>query len=88
MNQSPDLSGDKDFKAGAYRLNPRSFYEIRRTSRRAYVFDLRSADDYEASYLPGSHNIPIEHFEDSIYRMPFSGDILLYGSDGGEVLTA
>jgi len=84
MNQSPDLSGDKDFKAGAYRLNPRSFYEIRRTSPRAYVFDLRSADDYEASHLPGSHNFPIEHFEDLIYQIRFSGDVLLCGSDKGK----
>ena len=66
MNQSRDLSVDEDFKAGAYHLNPRSFYNIRKTSHRACVFDLRSANDHEASLLPGSHNIPIEHFENSM----------------------
>ena len=87
MNQSPDLSGDEDYIAGAYRVNPRSFYEKRWTSRRAYVFDLGRVDDYEASHLPGLHDFIIEQLEDSIYRMPFPGDILLYGSDGREVLT-
>ena len=83
-----DLSDNDEFKAEDYRLNPKDFYEKRRTSRRPYVFDLRSANDYEESHLPGSHNLPIEHFENSIYQMPFSGDILLYGGENGEVFTA
>ena len=79
MFKFTDLSDNDEFKAEDYRLNPKDFYEKRRTSRRPYVFDLRSANDYEESHLPGSHNLPIEHFENSIYQMPFSGDILLYG---------
>jgi Fe/S biogenesis protein NfuA len=52
------------------------------------LFDLRGAGDYEISHLPGAHNLPIEHFENSIYQMPFTGDILLYGGGQGETLTA
>ena len=88
MLKFTDLSDNDEFKAEDYRLNPKDFYEKRRTSRRPYVFDLRSANDYEESHLPGSHNLPIEHFENSIYQMPFSGDILLYGGENGEVFTA
>ena len=88
MFKFTDLSDNDEFKAEDYRLNPKDFYEKRRTSRKPYVFDLRSANDYEESHLPGSHNLPIEHFENSIYQMPFSGDILLYGGENGEVFTA
>ena len=88
MFKFTDLSDNDEFKAEDYRLNTKEFFEKRRTSRRPYVFDLRSANDYELSHLPGSHNLPIEHFENSIYQMPFSGDILLYGGENGEVLTA
>jgi len=42
----------------------------------------------ELENIPGSHNLPIEHFETSIYQMTFAGDILLYGGEDGEVLTA
>ena len=87
MFKFTDLSDNDEFKAEDYRLNPKEFFEKRRTSRRPYVFDLRSANDYELSHLPGSHNLPIENFENSIYQMPFSGDILLYGGENGEVLT-
>ena len=88
MFKFTDLSDNDEFKAEDYRLNPKDFYEKRRTSRRPYVFDLRSANEYEESHMPGSHNLPIEHFENSIYQMPFSGDILLYGGENGEVFTA
>ena len=88
MFKYTDLSDNDEFKAEDYRLNTKDFYEKRRTSRKPYVFDLRSANDYEDSHLPGSHNLPIEHFENSIYQMPFSGDILLYGGENGEVFTA
>jgi len=88
MFKFTDLSDSDEFKPEDYRLNPKDFFEKRRTSRKPYVFDLRSANDYEQSHLPGSHNLPIEHFENSIYQMPFSGDILLYGGENGEVLTA
>ena len=88
MFKFKDLSEGDDFNIDEYRLSPREFFEKRRTSSRAYVFDLRISEDFEKEHIPGSHNIPIEHFETSIYQMPFSGDILLYGSDDGEALAA
>ena len=83
-----DLSEDKDFNIAEYRLSPREFFEKRRTSKRPYVFDLRSSEAHEVENIPASHSLPIEHFETSIYQMPFAGDILLYGGEDGEVLTA
>ncbi len=88
MFKFTDISDKDEFKVDEYRLSPREFLNKRRTSRRAYVFDLRGPNDYEADHLPGAHNLPVEHFENSIYQMPFSGDILLYGGEEGEVLTA
>ena len=76
------------FQASKYHLSVTEFYRKRRTASKPYVFDLRGAESYQASHLPGAHNLPIEHFEYSIYQMPFAGDILLYGSTDGEVLTA
>ena len=35
----------------------------------------------ELENIPGSHNLPNEHFETSIYQMPFAGDILLYDGE-------
>ena len=83
-----DLSNDNDFNIEEHQLNPREFFEKRRISKRPYVFDLRSSEEFEEESIPGSHNLPIEHFETSIYKMPFTGDIFLYGSEDGEVLTA
>ena len=83
-----DVTDDKDLYASDYRRNPREFFEKRRTSKQPYVYDLRSSEAHELENIPGSHNLPIEHFETSIYQMPFSGDILLYGGEDGEVLTA
>lgn len=88
MFKFTDLSKNEEFNIEEYRLSTQEFMEKRRTSKRPYVFDLRSAELYEAEKIPGSHNLPIEHFENSIYQMPFAGDILLYGSEDGEVLTA
>ncbi|GIS37264.1 MAG: hypothetical protein Ct9H90mP9_2940 [Pseudomonadota bacterium] len=51
MFKFTDLSDNDEFKAEDYRLNPKEFFEKRRTSRRPYVFDLRSANDYELSHL-------------------------------------
>ena len=87
MFEFKDLTDDNDFNASDYRLNPREFFEKRRTSKRPYVYDLRSSEAYELENIPGSHNLPIEHFETSIYQMPFAGEILLYGGEDGEVLT-
>tara|TARA_B110000914_G_scaffold30427_1_gene23118 strand:+ start:438 stop:1343 length:906 start_codon:yes stop_codon:yes gene_type:complete len=83
-----DLSEGNDFNIADYRLSPREFFEKRRTSKRPYVFDLRSSEAHEVENIPASHSLPIEHFETSIYQMPFAGDILLYGGEDGEVLTA
>ncbi len=88
MFKFKDLSEGGDFNIDEYRLSPREFFEKRRTSKRPYVFDLRSSEAHEAENIPGSHSLPIEHFETSIYQMPFAGDILLYGGEEGEVLTA
>ena len=79
MFELNDLTDDNDYNASDYRLNPREFFEKRRTSKRPYVFDLRSSETHELENIPGSHNFPIEHFETSIFQMPFAGDILLYG---------
>ncbi|MEC9297534.1 MAG: NifU family protein [SAR324 cluster bacterium] len=88
MFKFKDLSESNDFNIAEYRLSAHEFFEKRRTSKRPYVFDLRSSEAHEAENIPGSHSLPIEHFETSIYQMPFAGDILLYGGDDGEVLTA
>ncbi len=88
MFKFKDLSDEDEFKSQNFRLDPRGFFEKRRTSNRPYVFDLRSSEAFEIESIPGAHNIPIEHFETSIYQMPFSGDILLFGSEEGEALTA
>ena len=89
MFKFKDLSDkDEDFKAEAYLLAPKIFFEKRRTAKKVYVFDLRSFDDYETSHLPGSHNLPFEQFEDSIYQMPFSDEIMLYGTDTKETFSA
>ena len=68
-----DLTDDNDFNASDYHLNPREYFEKRRTSKRPYVYDLRSSEAYELGNIPGSHKLPIEHFETSIYQIPFTG---------------
>ena len=88
MFELNDQTDDNYFIASDYCLNPREFFEKRRTSKRPYVYDLRSSEAHELENIPGSHNFPIEHLETSIYQMHFAGDILLYGREDGEVLTA
>ena len=90
MFKFKDLSSTEEglFCPENYQLNVKDFFAKRRTAKRVYLFDLRGAGDYEISHLPGAHNLPIEHFENSIYQMPFTGDILLYGGGQGETLTA
>ena len=90
MFKFKDLSNTEDelFRPENYQLSVKDFFAKRRTAKRVYSFDLRGAGDYEISHLPGAHNLPIEHFENSIYQMPFTGDILLYGGGLGETLTA
>ena len=89
MFKFSDLSDkDEEFNAQNHLLTPKKFFEKRRTAKKVYVFDLRSSEDFETSHLPGAHNLPFEHFEDSIYQMPFSGEILLYGGDEKELFSA
>ena len=88
MFELNDLTDDNDYNASDYRLNPHEFFEKLRTSKRPYVYDLHSSEAHELENIPGSHNLPIEHLETSIYQMHFAGDILLYGGEDGEVLTA
>ena len=84
-----DLSDkDEEFNAQNHLLTPKKVFEKRRTAKKVYVFDLRSSEDFETSHLPGAHNLPFEHFEDSIYQMPFSGEIMLYGGDEKELFSA
>ena len=89
MFKFSDLSDkDEEFNAQNHLLTPKKFFEKRRTAKKVYVFDLRSSEDFESSHLPGAHNLPFEHFEDSIYQMPFSGEIMLYGGDEKELFSA
>ena len=90
MFKFKDLSSTEDelFHPENYQLSVKDFFAKRRTAKRVYLFDLRDAADYEISHLPGAHNLPLEHFENSIYQMPFTGDIILYGGGQGETLTA
>ena len=89
MFKFSDLSDkDEEFNAQNHLLTPKKFFEKRRTAKKVYVFDLRSSEKFETSHLPGAHNLPFEHFEDSIYQMPFSGEIMLYGDNEKELLSA
>jgi len=89
MFKFSDLSDkDEEFNAQNHLLTPKKFFEKRRTAKKVYVFDLRSSEDFETSHLPGAHNLPFEHFEDSIYQMPFSGEIMLYGGNEKELFSA
>ena len=67
------LTDDNDFNVSDYHLNPREYFEKQRTSKRPYVYDLRSSEVYELGNITGSLNFPIEHFETSIYQTPFTG---------------
>ncbi len=89
MFKFSDLSDkDEEFNAQNHLLTPKKFFEKRRTAKKVYVFDLRSSEDFETSHLPGAHNLPFVNFEDSIYQMPFSGEIMLYGGDEKELFSA
>ena len=58
------------------------FLKRRKDSKPAYVFDLREMEEYEKDHLAGAYNLPFEHLESNLARLPFSGDMLFY--DGGE----
>ena len=89
MFKFTDLSDkDEEFKAKDYLLTSKQFFEKRRTNKKNYIFDLRNKKLFEVSHLPGAHNLPFEQFEDSIYQMPFSGEIMLYGTNDIETVRA
>ena len=85
LSQTEDL--ENQFDPNEFRIAAREFLERRRASK-ASVFDLRSPEAFADSHIPGAHSLSIEYFETSIYQMPFSGDILLYGGSEGEARTA
>ena len=62
MFKFKDLTDGTDFNVADYHLSPLEFFEKRRTSKRTYVFDLRSSEAHELENIPGSHSLPIEHF--------------------------
>ena len=89
MFKFKDISDkDEDFNVQDHILTPKKFFEKRRTTKKIHVFDLRSSEDFETSHLPGAQSLPFEHFDDSIYQMPFSGEIMLYGGDEKELFSA
>ena len=89
MFKFTDISDkDEGFDPQKHLLTPKKFFELRRTTKKVFVFDLRNAEDFEKSHLPGSHNLEYEHFEDSIYQMPFTGEIMLYGRNQTESFKA
>ncbi|MBI3993369.1 MAG: NifU family protein [Candidatus Lambdaproteobacteria bacterium] len=67
---------------GAQRIAPQGLLEKRRTAQTAYVFDLRTPEAFDESHLPGAFNLPAEHVEANLHRLPFQGDLLFY--DGGD----
>lgn len=76
------------FNPEDYKLSFAEFLEKRRTAMRAYVFDLRTVEEYDESHLTAAYSLPMEHFEDAIYQMPYEGDILLYGGGNQEAAQA
>ncbi len=89
MFKFTDISDKEDgFDPQEHLLIPKKFFELRRTTKKVFVFDLRNAKDFEKSHLPGAHNLEYEHFEDSIYQMPFTGEIMLYGGNQTESFKA
>ena len=79
---------EETFNAQDHLLTPKQFFEKRRIAEKIYVFDLRSVEDFEISHVPGAMNIPVDKFEESLYEMPFSEEIMLYGNKQNETLSA
>ena len=89
MFKFTDISDKEDgFNPEEHLLTPKKFFELRRTTKKVFIFDLRNAKDFEESHIPGAHNLEYEHFEDSIYQMPFTGEIMLYGENQTESFKA
>ena len=83
-NLSDSTTEEEKFDPESFRLSFAGFLEKRKTAVRPYVFDLRTAEEYEHSHLPGAYSLPMHHFDDAIYQMPYEGDILLYGGENDE----
>lgn len=66
------------------KLEIEEFLKKRKNARPSYVFDLRELEEFGEDHLVGAHNLPFEHLESNLHRLPFSGDMLFY--DGGEGL--
>ena len=58
------------------------FLKRRKETKPSYVFDLREMEEYDKGHLAGAYNLPFEHLEANMARLPYSGDMLFY--DGGE----
>lgn len=67
-------------------LSLEDFARRRKESQPNYIFDLRGEEEYASAHLPGAHNLPFQHLEANLHRLPFSGDLLFY--DGGEGIAA
>lgn len=70
------------------KISINEFLKKRKESKPSFVFDLRDMDDYEKDHLIGSHNLPFEFMESSLFKMPFTGDLLFYDSGDGIVKQA
>ena len=79
---------EEKFDPEQYKVSFDDFLDVRRTAVRPHVFDLRTQEEYDVSHLPGAYPLPMEHFEDAIYQMPYEGDILLYGGGNQEARQA
>lgn len=87
-NLTPSETENEKFNPADYELSGADFLEKRREALRPYVFDLRTPEEYDASHLTGAYSLPMEHFEDAIYQLPYEGDILLYGGGNQEAMRA
>ena len=76
-------------EVNALLVTPEVLLEKRRNAQTVYVFDLRTPEAYDKAHLPGAFNLPAEHVEANLHRLPFQGDLLLYdGGDGAARRTA
>lgn len=76
------------FRPEQHRIDGKLALDKRRNSQKPYIFDLRTPEEFAAGHLPGAYSLPFETFENSIYQMPYQGDIIMYGSERGEAAQA
>ena len=77
MSKFLDLTDDQ-LNIDHFCQSPKAFFEKYRLSNKPYIFDLRSPEEFEESYLTGSYNFTVDHLENSIYELFFSGEIVLW----------